>query len=143
MFWPRAVRLAADQSPQHAAGRVMQALRQPAPFPSSCSTPITWPKPFCLVMTEALAAATLVLVFSRGAAPEIIDHGRTGYLCCGEEEMIAAVARVPEFDRWRCWAAAEGRFSLARIAADSERLYLMLLDHPGQLISTRPGAGVR
>jgi glycosyltransferase involved in cell wall biosynthesis len=43
---------------------------------------------------HGLGAATPVLASPKGAAPEIIDHGRTGYLYRGEEEMIAAVARA-------------------------------------------------
>ena len=45
-------------------------------------------------LAQALATATPALAFPNGAAPEIIDHGRTGYLCRGEDEMTAAVARV-------------------------------------------------
>ena len=68
-------------------------------------------------MAEAPAAVTSALAFPNGAAPEIIDHGRTGYLCRDEDEMTAAVARVHQISRWQCRAAAERRFSLARIAA--------------------------
>ncbi len=60
--------------------------------------PITWPKPFGLVMAEALATAMPVLAFPNGAEPEIIDHSQAGYLCCGEDEMTAAIARVGEID---------------------------------------------
>jgi len=77
--------------------------------------PITWPEPFGLVMAEALATATPVLAFPHGAAPEIIDHDRTGYLCRDEDEMTAAAARVHQISRRQCRAAAERRFSLARL----------------------------
>ena len=103
--------------------------------------PITWPEPFGLVMAEALAAATPVLAFPNGAAPEIIDHGRTGYLCPGEDEMTAAVGRVDQIDRGRCRAAAERRFSLARMAADYDRLYRAILEHPGRTAHERTGTG--
>ena len=103
--------------------------------------PITWPEPFGLVMAEALAAATPVLAFPNGAAPEIIDHGRTGYLCRDEDDMIAAAARVVKLDRRQCRAAAEQRFSLARMAADYERLYRAILEDPGQVTPGRAGAG--
>jgi glycosyltransferase involved in cell wall biosynthesis len=103
--------------------------------------PITWPEPFGLVMAEALAAATPVLAFPNGAAPEIIDHDRTGYLCRDEDEMSAAAARIGEIDRWRCRAAAERRFSLARMAADYDRLYRAILDHPGRITTGRIGTG--
>ena len=95
--------------------------------------PITWPEPFGLVMAEALAAATPVLAFPNGAAPEIVDHGRTGYICRDEEEMVTAVGQVHEIERHQCRAAAERRFSLARMAADHERLYRRILEHPGQI----------
>jgi len=101
--------------------------------------PITWPEPFGLVMAEALAAATPVLAFPNGAAPEIIDHGRTGYLCADEDDMIAAAAHIGDIDRQQCRAAAERRFSLARMAADYERLYQAILEHPGWVTSKRAG----
>ena len=103
--------------------------------------PITWPEPFGLVMAEALATGTPVLAFGNGAAPEIIDHGRTGYLCQDEDEMTAAVGRLPEIDRVQCRAVAERRFSLARMAADYERLYRAILDHPAGLTADRAGSG--
>jgi glycosyltransferase involved in cell wall biosynthesis len=105
--------------------------------------PITWPEPFGLVMAEALACATPVLAFPNGAAPEIIDHGRTGYLCQGEEDMTAAIADVHQIDRRQCRIAAERRFSLTRMAADYERLYRAILAHTGQLTSGRAEASAR
>ena len=85
--------------------------------------PLCWREPFGLVMAEALACGTPVLAFPNGAAPEIVDDGRTGYLCGDENNMVAAVARVPSLDRHNCRAAAEQRFDRARMAADHERLY--------------------
>jgi len=103
--------------------------------------PITWPEPFGLVMAEALATATPALAFPHGAAPEIIDHGRTGYLCHGEDEMTAAIARVPQISRRHCRAAAEQRFSQARMAADYDRLYRAILERPGRTAPERTGTG--
>jgi glycosyltransferase involved in cell wall biosynthesis len=103
--------------------------------------PITWPEPFGLVMAEALAAATPVLAFPNGAAPEIIDHGRTGYLCRDEDDMTAAAAHIGEIDRPQCRAAAERRFSLARMAADYDRLYRAVLERPGRVATGRTGTG--
>ena len=105
--------------------------------------PITWPEPFGPVMAQALAAATPVLAFPNGAAPEIIDHGRTGYLCADEDDMTTAIAHIGEIDRRQCRAAAEQRFSLVRMAADYDRLYRAILEHPGRVGSViwrMPGA---
>ena len=63
-------------------------------YAAALLNPITWPEPFGLVMAEALATATPALAFPYGAAPEIIDHGRAGYLCRGEDEMTAACLRA-------------------------------------------------
>jgi glycosyltransferase involved in cell wall biosynthesis len=88
--------------------------------------PICWPEPFGLVMAEALACGTPVLAFPNGAAPEIVEHGRTGYLCADEDAMLAALRRVPALDRDRCRTAALHRFSLQRMARDHEHLYRRL-----------------
>jgi glycosyltransferase involved in cell wall biosynthesis len=95
--------------------------------------PITWREPFGLVMVEALASATPVLAFPNGAAPEIVDQGRTGYLCRNEAQMVTAIGRVPEIERRQCRDAAERRFSLARMALDHQRLYRRILCGSGQL----------
>ncbi|MGN6301214.1 MAG: glycosyltransferase family 4 protein [Angustibacter sp.] len=86
--------------------------------------PITWPEPFGLVMIEALASGTPVIAFPHGAAPEIVEHGRTGFLCGDEDAMVEAVRRVGEIDRRDCRTAAERRFSTERMARDYLGLYL-------------------
>jgi glycosyltransferase involved in cell wall biosynthesis len=89
--------------------------------------PITWPEPFGLVMTEALACGTPVLAFPAGAAPEIVDHESTGFLATNEAEMSTAATRIADLDRAACREAAVRRFSLARMAARYENLYHRLL----------------
>ncbi|BFU44511.1 glycosyltransferase family 4 protein [Krasilnikovia sp. MM14-A1004] len=89
--------------------------------------PISWPEPFGLVMAEALACGTPVITTACGAAPEIVDHGRTGFVCRSDEEMTAAVARLPGIDRTACRDAAVRRFSRERMARDHEHLYAGIL----------------
>jgi glycosyltransferase involved in cell wall biosynthesis len=89
--------------------------------------PIVWREPFGLVMAEALASGTPVLAFPNGAAPEIIDPGRTGYLCSDDKEMVSAVDRLAEIDRRACREVAERRFSHLRMAREHERLYRRVL----------------
>jgi glycosyltransferase involved in cell wall biosynthesis len=114
-----------DEPPSELPLRRRLALLQGA---TALLNPITWREPFGLVMAEALASATPVLAFPNGAAPEIVDPGRTGYLCRDEEEMIGAVKRVPEIDREECRIVAERRFSLLRMAREHERFYRRVLD---------------
>jgi glycosyltransferase involved in cell wall biosynthesis len=94
--------------------------------------PIRWDEPFGLVMAEALACGTPVLSFGSGSAPEIVDHGVTGFLESTEDALAADVARIDELDRNACRQAAEERFSVDRMVADHEALYTRLVaDHPG------------
>jgi glycosyltransferase involved in cell wall biosynthesis len=89
--------------------------------------PIRWPEPFGLVMIEALASGTPVLAFPEGAAPEIVEHGRTGFLCADEDAMVAAIGRLDELDPAACRQAAEDRFSTERMAADHLALFDQIL----------------
>jgi glycosyltransferase involved in cell wall biosynthesis len=90
--------------------------------------PIRWHEPFGLVMTEALACGTPVIAFPEGAAPEIVDHGKTGFLCADEAEMVEAIRRLPEIDRRACRAAVEGYFSTERMVDDHLELFTSLLE---------------
>ena len=85
--------------------------------------PIRWMEPFGLVMVEALACGTPVITFSEGAAPEIVEHGQSGFLCDDERDMAEAVSRIGAIDRRACRRRAEVAFSSARMVADHERLY--------------------
>ena len=85
--------------------------------------PITWPEPFGLVMVEALATATPVIASPLGAAVEIVDQGRTGYLCADDDAMVSAVGRLSRLSRDACRAAACERFPLELMARRHAALY--------------------
>ena len=89
--------------------------------------PIRWPEPFGLAMIEALACGTPVLAFPEGAAPEIVEHGRTGFLCSDEDDMASKIALAADLDRATCRASVEARFSTERMVADHVALYRRLL----------------
>lgn len=80
--------------------------------------PIRWPEPFGLVMIEALGSGTPVISFPEGAAPEIVEDGRTGFLCEDEAEMIAAIKRIDEIDRKECREAMEEYFCSDRMVRE-------------------------
>lgn len=85
--------------------------------------PVDRPEPFGLVLIEALACGTPVLAYRRGSVAELVDHGISGYLCDGFEDMITAVSHVPVLDRRRCREAFEKRFTVERMAQDYLLLY--------------------
>jgi glycosyltransferase involved in cell wall biosynthesis len=94
------------------------------------------PETSSLVAMEALASGTPVVAFRAGALPEIVEHGRTGFLVGDVGEMAAAIARVGELSGAVCRAAAEGRFD-ARAMCDA---YLSLYE---ELTVARARAGAR
>ncbi|HLW17062.1 MAG TPA: glycosyltransferase family 4 protein [Actinomycetota bacterium] len=89
--------------------------------------PIQWEEPFGLVMAEANACGTPVLAFPRGAAPEVIADGETGFLCADVNEMAEAVARVGEIDPHACRARVEKMFSAPAMTAGYEDVYRKVL----------------
>ncbi|MEB3219450.1 MAG: glycosyltransferase family 4 protein [Nostocales cyanobacterium 94392] len=74
--------------------------------------PITWREPFGLVMTESMAAGTPVLAKPLGSVPEVIAHGKTGFLCHSVDDYVNAIQRLGEIDRSECRAHVEGNFSI-------------------------------
>ena len=89
--------------------------------------PIRWPEPFGLVMAEALACGTPVVTCPVGAAPEIVDHGTTGFLCSTTAELDQAVLEATALDRAICRKAAVERHSVDRMVDDHVELYTRLV----------------
>lgn len=61
---------------------------------SALLVPIRWEEPFGLTVIEAMLSGTPVIAFRRGAMPELIVDGVTGFLCDTEDEMVEAVGRL-------------------------------------------------
>lgn len=91
--------------------------------------PIRWNEPFGMVMLEAMACGTPVLAFPEGAAPEVVEDGRTGFLCHDETDMAQAIERVDGLDRRVCRAAVEGYFSTERMVNEHLALFQEILSH--------------
>jgi len=85
--------------------------------------PIQWPEPFGLVMIESLACGTPVIAFRYGSVPEVIEHGRTGFVADTVDEMVAAAERIDEIDPAECRRAVEERFGRDAFVGAHERAY--------------------
>ncbi len=85
--------------------------------------PIRWNEPFGLVMIESMACGTPVIAFAEGAAPEVVRHGDTGFLCRDEAEMADAIAALDTIVRANCRAAVERYFSVGRMASEHIELF--------------------
>jgi glycosyltransferase involved in cell wall biosynthesis len=81
------------------------------------------PETSSLVAMESMAAGTPVIAFRNGALPEIVRHGRTGFLVDSVEEMAEATASVESIAPETCRHEAERRFSSARMASEYLDLY--------------------
>jgi len=92
--------------------------------------PIRWNEPFGMVMLEALACGTPILAFDEGAAGEVVEEGRTGFLCRDEAHMAEVIERVPELDRAACRAAVENHFSADRMVSEYLELFSQLVFEP-------------
>jgi glycosyltransferase involved in cell wall biosynthesis len=96
--------------------------------------PLRWPEPFGMVMIEALACGTPVVAYRYATAPEIVDHGVTGYLCDGVDDLAARLTETGRLDRAACRAAVAQRFTTQRMVA--EHLALFECVRHGQLVGS-------
>lgn len=85
--------------------------------------PIKWEEPFGLVVAEAMACGTPVLAVSRGAMPELITDGVSGFLAPTPSALGRYVERVSGLGRTAVRADVVERFSDERMVDDYERLF--------------------
>ncbi|MBD3321415.1 MAG: glycosyltransferase, partial [Chitinivibrionales bacterium] len=89
--------------------------------------PISFDEPFGLSIIESMACGTPVIAFNRGSMPELIEHGKTGFLVSSVEKAVSCVERLDEIDRRACRTVAEERFTKERMAEEYIGLYTKLL----------------
>ena len=89
--------------------------------------PFQWSEPFGLSMIEAMACGTPVVALRVGAAPEIVEHGVTGFLADDLEEFIGFIPRIAELDPAACRRRVAACFSADRMVDAYETLYSMIV----------------
>lgn len=94
--------------------------------------PIQWEEPFGMVMIEAMAVGCPVISFARGAAPELIIDGKTGFLVKNIDEMVQAIPRLAELDRQAARQHVEEHFSSHAMAEGYMNVYQSLVLSPPQ-----------
>lgn len=90
--------------------------------------PIQWEEPFGLVMVEAMACGTPVVATRRGAVPEIVTEGVTGFMCDEPWELAGALEAARHLEPKKCRADAEHRFDVPDMAARYEAAYWRVLE---------------
>lgn len=94
--------------------------------------PIQWPEPFGLVMIESLACGTPVIAMRQGAVPEVIEHGRTGFIVETVDEMVEAARHVGDIDPAECRRVVEERFGSEAFFTAHEEAYRRLVGEQGR-----------
>ncbi len=90
--------------------------------------PIQWAEPFGLVPIESMACGTPVLAMKKGALPEIVVDGETGFLVDSLEGMVASLERLDTIDRHACRRHTQRNFSLARMVQDYIDVYRQVVE---------------
>jgi hypothetical protein len=77
-------------------------------------------------MIEAMACGTPVIAFENGSVPEVLEDAVTGFIVHSEDQAVAAVRRIANFDRARIRSEFERRFTAQRMAQNYLKLYARL-----------------
>ncbi len=89
--------------------------------------PILWDEPFGIVMAEAMACGTPVLGLRRGAVPEVVEDGVTGFVRDTVDELVETVTQLPAIDRTACRARVEALYSEDAVVEGYLALYRQML----------------
>jgi glycosyltransferase involved in cell wall biosynthesis len=82
---------------------------------------------FGYVMIEAMACGTPVIAFNNGSVPEIVKHGKTGFVVDNVVEMADAIKKIDTIDRSEVRKRAEAFFSVQRMVEGYDAVYKRVL----------------
>lgn len=106
---------------------------------SALIIPSLFSEPFGMVMIEALASGTPIIGLNRGAIPEVISEGKTGFIVNTvtaktmlntqktAEKLAHAIENIPHIDTAQCRADFEARFTLEQMADGHKEVYKKLM----------------
>lgn len=89
--------------------------------------PIKWEEPFGLVMVEAMACGTPVIAFNRGAVPEVVENGKTGFIVDNVWQMAKIIEDIPKISREECRKWAEKNFTVKKMTDGYEEIYKKII----------------
>jgi glycosyltransferase involved in cell wall biosynthesis len=90
--------------------------------------PIEWEEPFGRIQAEAAACGTPVVAYARGAAPDVVVHGVTGYVAHTYAELLQGASQVQALDPAACRRHAESYLSMERVAHEYRGLYTQAIE---------------
>jgi glycosyltransferase involved in cell wall biosynthesis len=90
--------------------------------------PIQWGEPFGLVLIESMACGTPVLAFNKGSVPELVIHGKTGFVVDTIDDMAEVVRSIHYINPDDCRNHIKEIFSIASMAEKYSQLYQSIVD---------------
>jgi glycosyltransferase involved in cell wall biosynthesis len=89
--------------------------------------PISFNEPFGMSVAEAMLCGTPVIAYNKGAMPELIKHGETGFLVSDINEAVDAIDLLKNINRRDCYNWAAAQFSSEKMVDDYLSLYKQIL----------------
>jgi glycosyltransferase involved in cell wall biosynthesis len=96
--------------------------------------PLQWEEPGGTAVVETLALGTPAVGLARGCLPELVEHGRTGWLASSPDDLATLIEAAGRIDPQECREQAARRFTPAVMAARYAELY-------EQVIAEASGSG--
>jgi glycosyltransferase involved in cell wall biosynthesis len=89
--------------------------------------PLQWEEPFGLVVIESMACGTPVVSLARGAVPELVVDGVTGYVRDGADDLVPCLDRLDDISRAACREHVADSYSIDRTVEGYEAVYRSLI----------------
>lgn len=90
--------------------------------------PTQYDEVFGLVMIEAMSCGTPVIGWDKGSVPEIINHGKTGFVVKSVAEMTNAIKVIDTISREATRKRAELYFSIEKMVKGYAKIYARIVE---------------
>jgi glycosyltransferase involved in cell wall biosynthesis len=89
-----------------------------------------------------MACGTPVIAFNKGAVPEIVVDGKTGFVVDSMNAMIEAVDRIDSINPRECREHVQNHFSITSMAGKYSELYHSIIEsHKTSDLHSRSSTG--
>ena len=85
-----------------------------------------------------MACGTPVAAFRKGSVPEIVIHGKTGFVVDSTDHMTEAVKAIHLIDPSDCRQHVKEHFSIASMAEKYSELYQWIMEERSACLKTSP-----
>lgn len=99
--------------------------------------PIFFEEPFGLSVVESMACGTPVVAFNKGSMPELIEHGKNGFLVDDIHKAVEAIEKIDQIDRTYCRNYVEQNFTVGHMVDKYEDVYQKVLATAGEEITVK------